>query len=157
MHTRLIAVAAAVGAAMVAGGSVAIASSGSPTITRAHTLQVKGTSTSFHFVDVGRKGFSLGDQFVLTERLTRHGKRVGHVDAHCTIISRHDTICEATALLPAGKITFGGAISSNAGSPGSRFTFAITGGTRQYQNVRGQVTLHQLTENTDEQTYNLLP
>ncbi len=137
-------------------GSMALASSAAPDITRAQTLVVRGTITSVHGVNLGSRSFGPGDQFVLTERLSQQGTTIGSLAVHCTVVSR-DLLCELATTLPKGEITSAGTVPGNGGDPGVSFTLAITGGTGAYQNVRGQLAFKQLTRQVDRQTYELLP
>ena len=64
--------------ALVAIGALAVGSVGPATGQgTTGTVQVLSSNTEQRYVDVGRPGFSLGDAFVFTSRLTHHDVRVG--------------------------------------------------------------------------------
>ena len=91
----------------------------------------------FHFVDVGKKGDSLGDYVVITGPL--HGATAGHFYAVCTLVHLKPTKaqCPATMTFSNGKITFQGVINPRS----NKMTFGITGGTGPYNTASGAIQL----------------
>lgn len=83
----------------------------------------------------------LGDQFIFTDDVAFRADpqpKVGEHSGFCTVVrvgpgNAVTYQCEATFTLPDGQITARGAIDSDP------FTVGISGGTRKYRKVRGQV------------------
>ena len=107
-------------------------------------VRVLSTNTEEAFVDVGEPGFSLGDSFVFTSDLTKHGRLVGHTGVVCTITStaREESQCVGTARLRSGQITIQGLV---AGEP-EVFEFAITGGTGAYTGAEGTLVVKEIPD-----------
>ena len=106
------------------------------------SIRVLSTNTEEAFVDVGKADLSLGDAFVFTSDLTKHGRRVGHTGVVCTVTStaREESQCVGTARLRLGQITIQGLV---AGEPGV-FEFAITGGTGAYEGAEGTLVVKEI-------------
>ncbi len=108
-----------------------------------------------------------GDGFAYVQGLytwagTKRGKRIGHIDGSCQIVSAVSktgagkAYCAANAFLPAGQILFQGYQPFTAG-PG-RFTYPITGGTGNYANARGWVEIRDIgTSGKTADVFHLLP
>jgi hypothetical protein len=93
-------------------------------------------------LDLGKKGFSVGDQELESARLTRGTSGFGTVDGVCeaTLATRsvaHE-LCSNIFALPHGLITTAGEVTSSPSGPGP-FDWAITGGTGRYAKARGYV------------------
>ena len=58
------------------------------------SFRVLSTNTEEEFVDVGKADLSLGDAFVFTSNLTKHGRQVGHTGVVCTVTSTAPALCE---------------------------------------------------------------
>jgi hypothetical protein len=148
--------------AMVAVAALAVSSVGPATGERGadrhaddrNKVRVLSTNTQEAFVDVGKPGFSLGDSFVFTSKLTRRGKKVGRAGGVCTITStkREESQCVATARLRRGQITVQGLL---AGEP-EVFEFAITGGTGHYEGAEGTLVVRQLSATKERLTFHLI-
>lgn len=106
------------------------------------TVRALSTNTEERFVDVGRQGFSLGDAFVFTSKLTRQGEKVGHTGVVCTITSRRrgEAQCVGTAWFRGDQITVQGLL---AGEP-QTFELPITGGTGAYEGAQGTLVVTEL-------------
>jgi len=117
------------------------------------TVRVLSTNTEEDFVDVGKHNFSLGDSFVFTSKLTRHGNKVGHTGVVCTITSTamEESQCVGSAWLRRGEITIQGLL---AGEP-EVFKFAITGGTGAYEGAEGTLVVREVSGNKELLTFNL--
>jgi hypothetical protein len=63
--------------------------------------------------------------------------------------------CLVTASLPGGRITSQGLLTFTNGAPEERFTFAVTGGTRRYEGVRGEVRVRLVTETESKFVFRL--
>jgi allene oxide cyclase-like protein len=91
-----------------------------------------------------------GDEDVFYEALYKHGHRVGHVHAVCTIIktTTHPGVeqCVVTFSLPKGDITVQGLIPEPPPGKNPPFVQAITGGTGAYSTAHGAVRITPLSE-----------
>ena len=103
-------------------------------------LVVKGVQESS--VDLGKKGFSQGDQELVALNLFRDGKKIGEAGNLCQFVrvtrASAADLCQVDMSLPAGQITAHGLVTSTPAGPGT-FFLAITGGTGAYQTAHGQV------------------
>jgi hypothetical protein len=94
-----------------------------------------------------------GDQFTFTDDLyrwngTKRGAHVGHVRVFATFITgfgdnfshKATTFFSAQFYLPGGSLVLNGFGQSNPNGP-SRFVLPIVGGTGEYANARGTVTV----------------
>jgi allene oxide cyclase len=94
-------------------------------------LVVIAREVDFTIVDVGPQGDSPGDTIAFTDDLfDQAGRRIGRDQAHCTIMFRGDVLCDASFVI-AGR---GQLIIHGVG-----LTFAVTGGTGDFQKARGQL------------------
>jgi hypothetical protein len=131
---------AGVVAFVVGGGAYAVAS-GSGSDGPRRTITVIEKSGAGHFVDVGKRGFSIGDEFTFNSVFwnTDRTKRLGKNHGYCVVITRRLTHCAGTARLLGGTIEYAG------NTPGDGdFKIAITGGTASMKGAEGQVTVHNL-------------
>jgi hypothetical protein len=116
-------------------------------------ISVVSTNTEESFVDVGDKGFSLGDEFVFASRLRWRGENVGHTGVVCTITSvqREESQCLGTAWFHHGQIAIQGLV---AGEP-ERFSFSVTGGTGAYEGAEGTLYVRELSGGRERLTFSL--
>jgi hypothetical protein len=137
----------------VASGGPAVSSGGDDGNDRHRTIRVVSVNTEEAFVDVGEANFSLGDEFVFTSKLMRHGKQVGHTGVVCTItsVTNEESQCVGTAQFRAGQITIQGLM---AGEPTS-FKFPITGGSGAYQGAEGELQVRELSDTRELLTFHL--
>lgn len=140
-----IATASAVGvAAVVVASGVALAQprqAAQPVTSTATTLRVVAHRASDQTIDLGRKGFSAGDEDLSVARLTSGGRRVGTFSTICTTVavgSKATQLCTQSFQLAHGDIEASGAVTSTQAGP-SPFDWAITGGTGDYRAARGSV------------------
>jgi hypothetical protein len=154
MRKRIIAVTAAAGLLGLIGGSVA-ASAGT-SITAPETITTVGTTVQGKFVDVGKKGPSVGDMTADTIDIkSQAGVDLGTERTQCTLGTGGWAICTGTFdITGRGEIVGTGAVNFKAESPD--FDVPITGGTGDFANVRGVAHIH-LTENGETTTLELLP
>ncbi len=94
-------------------------------------------------IDLGEPGFSVGDQQVFRDRLTRGGRQVGTVQGYGEITyltsSRLGVTGLATARLGKGTLSLRiSAVESLATGPGRTAVSAVTGGTGRYAGATGQ-------------------
>jgi hypothetical protein len=121
-----------------------------PQISTAVTLDLQGREVNGDFVDVGRPGESVGDAFLFRQELFRRGtnQRVGSLFVTCTL-HFGTTPCEGTAVIfGRGKIEVASAIYDEP-----VFTVAVTGGTGDFQNARGQAVVRE----PNRITFHLIP
>jgi hypothetical protein len=131
----------------VAGVGVAavVASTGTASAgpaSRSESFAVRAHQTSQTNIDLGKSGFSAGDQGYFVGPLTRHGSTVGRLVGTCTTAragrSSVDQLCEFVLHLGKGQITAAGTVRAGQSGPGT-FTLPILGGTGRYQSAAGQI------------------
>jgi len=155
--------------------SVGFAGAAPSRITSEETMTLTTKQTNGVLVDVGQPGLSAGDLFEYRSALWSHGEKVGVENGNCGPhfpVSGHHLrfLCSAVSsdifgrgqILSAGAFTLditegalrrGTNIFAHAAN-GSDITFAITGGTHDFENVRGQI---QEFSNSNTEIYDLLP
>ena len=114
---------------VVAGGAVAAQGKSGGT-----QLSFVTHQHDFTQVDTGKKGFSIGDSFIFSERLVANGKPAGYdhvVCVHAAVWPRDAESCTGTAVLGGSTLTLAG----DAGR--GPFTLAVVGGTGAYAGARG--------------------
>lgn len=131
------------GAALTVAAAVAV-----PLLTGPAAANAGGQFTVFAVhnsetsVDVGKHGFSAGDNDVNSAQLVQGGHSVGWETGSCltTFVgaSRADQICHFVLALAGGQIVADGAVRGGSQGPGT-FTLAIVGGTGSYRTARGQI------------------
>jgi hypothetical protein len=131
---------AGVVAFVVGGGAFAVASSsGSDGPVR--TITVIEKSGNGQYIDLGKKGFSAGDEFIIRSTFWNLARteKVGSNHGYCVVLGKNQAQCSGTARLHGGTIAYAGASSNR-----STFTIAVTGGTKAFESAEGQVTIHNL-------------
>ena len=133
----LVTVVALASVAILAFGATSLLASPSAQITKRITLAERIAGQQF--VDVGKKGPSVGDHNVVrSDALDASGKVVGRIDLDCTItgVAAHmGGLCTGVLTLPGGQL-----VSTFAwDGTGSATKQAITGGTGAYEDARGQM------------------
>ena len=95
-------------------------------------------------IDLGKSGFSAGDESPFVAPLTRHGHHVGHAVGNCTtarVARTADQLCEFVLVLGSkGQITAEGAVRAGQSGPGT-FQLPIVGGTGHYQGAAGHLSV----------------
>lgn len=164
--------AATVATVVVAGGTAALVAGAGPgaaaqstswqqvlepdrapeaSITGAQRIEVVSHVGKGRGIDVGPQGDSPGDYFVLQERLTQGDAHVGQVDAECMLLFR-TVKCEGTFTLDGrGTLEIAGVVPFRGGK------FAVTGGTGDFRNVRGQMRITDESRNSATFVFQLLP
>ena len=134
---------AAVVAFVVGGGAFAVASGTGGSDGPARTITVIEKSGSSHFVDVGKRGFSIGDEFTINSVFwnTARTERVGSNHGYCVFLGHNRAHCAGTARLAGGTIEYAG---NTANTP--RFRIAVTGGTGDFAGAEGQVHIKNLNK-----------
>jgi hypothetical protein len=107
-------------------------------VIRVHAVTVQEAG-----VDLGETGDSLGDEFIFSDDLFKHGKKVGIDGGVCTLVRLEPMVsatlqCIATAELPKGQITAQALLTfmGENEQPESN-VWAITGGTGKYKEAGG--------------------
>jgi hypothetical protein len=118
------------------------------------TLRLVGTINQEQFLDLGAPGPSLGDEFIFSEVLSKHGREVGTSGGVCTVtevvppytvITLH---CVATLSLRKGQITLQGLVEMQGENDTGPFTVAITGGTGAFRGAGGEAVIRDVSETT---------
>jgi hypothetical protein len=137
MFRRLIILGAVCGTvALALGGSWAAA--GTTNDDHVQTIVVKSELTSFHFVDVGPRGVSPGDETTYTKKLTTlSGDVVGFSHGTCVVITvvgndPQSAECQSTTRLGRSTLEVDGL--DHLKEPQA---FAIVGGTGRYRDAGG--------------------
>lgn len=120
------------------------------------TLRFSALTTHEHLLDRGRRGLSVGDLRISGGRLVgQGGRRLGTFGTTCTVIDvgRAAALqCEGYDELPAGQVAFAGEIV-----PGKRIQVAsITGGTGDYLNARGQISMTRVKAKVTQVTMSII-
>jgi hypothetical protein len=133
---------AAIGAAAVAGTAIAVATAGdaSAGTPSTGTFTVRAHEGGHTNIDLGKKGFSAGDEDLSAAPLTYQGKTVGRLVANCTVArvgrSSADQLCEFVLHLGSSQLTADGTVRAGHNGPGT-FTLPILGGTGRYRSAGG--------------------
>ena len=102
--------------------------------TSRQTLTFVTHQHTFAQIDVGKHGFSLGDQFIFSEQLMQNGKQVGHDHIICSHVANWPSSaegCTGTATIGPNTLVLLGDASRGP------FTIAVVGGTGAYAGARG--------------------
>ncbi|HEX3930031.1 MAG TPA: hypothetical protein VHW64_04965 [Nocardioides sp.] len=143
-------VAASVGAAATLA-TTGTASAGTAVSPRATSFTVRGHHGSETNLDLGKSGFSAGDQDLFTGSLTRNGTHAGSFVGTCTTVrvgkASADQLCTFVLHLAHGQIMASGTTRSGKSGPGA-FALPILGGTGHYQTAAGQIAVTATNGNT---------
>jgi len=130
------------GAALLALGPALAVADGK----RDRPLKLRAVVKQVTYLDLDDPGPSLGDQYVFSEVLRKHGRRVGESGVHCTVVKiappyggTQTRQCVATLRLRRGQITVQGLNEVQSLDDPGPFTFAITGGTGAYSGASGKL------------------
>lgn len=103
------------------------------------TLDVENDQVAKH--DFGKPGMDVGDMDIFSDILSIDGKQVGYDGGACFFTNvtpdKPMTYCELTINLDEGQI-FARSLTPHTLAP---FTMAITGGTGEYADARGELTV----------------
>jgi hypothetical protein len=148
MRFKLAAAAIAAGGLALGGVTLASADSDGQTI-----KLFTRTAQAEENIDLGSKGFSLGDQLVFSDDVynKKGGTKIGFDGGVCTIVRVDDAAkfagtsqCIATLHLADGDIASQGLVTFHGNETPPPFDFAITGGTDAYKNASGFLTVDEL-------------
>ena len=141
---------------LVAGTFVANAGAD---IAAPETITVLGTVTKDRYVDVGKKGPTPGDTFMFVEQLTDESDDsvVGKSNISCTMHIGSWAICTGTFTINGrGEIVGQGLVPFGQDDVAS-FDVPVTGGTGEFDNVRGEVHVEGISETEERHTLSLIP
>lgn len=148
------------GVAVVTAGVVAVSMGTASAITTSQTFRLHERDTGSAFIDLGTSGPSIGDQLIGSSALTdTSGAPAGTDSFVCTAVTSTARTFQCTVVyqLAHGDVTAQGVATVGTGRPLFDVLVAVTGGTRTYQNVRGQVRILQQTQTNAELFFRLLP
>jgi hypothetical protein len=141
----VVAATAGTAAALAATGTASAGTAGSGQAGGATALRTFGVVVhhgSESDLDLGKTGFSAGDQDLFTGALTRHGKHVGRLVGSCTTAragrSSADQLCQFVLRLGRSQINASGTVSAGKQGPGT-FVLPIVGGSGRYRRANGQI------------------
>jgi hypothetical protein len=141
MYSKLLAVGclAALTVAAIGGGTFASASSSDD---QTQTITAIEKTVLQKYVDLGPKGFSVGDEFVFAGQLWNQAQtqRIGSTHGYCVFVERNFVHCIGTARLYGNNLEVAGLVAGDQ----QTFTVAITGGTGSFHEAGGQLTIHNL-------------
>lgn len=146
-------------ALVVVAASVAVATDTGPQLLpAAQTMRLNAAVDREESFDVGAAGFSLGDRLVFAGFATAAGSGAdrGRFQADCTVadtLAGGSYLCQFNLALASGLLTAQGMVSA----VGPRSSAAVTGGTRRFQNARGQLQIVDTSPGHATVTISLLP
>ncbi len=143
MHRRWLAIAITVVVAGLSVSTAAVAISNKAPIKSKTTLKFSLQAVAGDNLDLGQPGNSLGDEFVSSNLLLKHGTKVGRLESMCTLTNTSplSTVCEAALRLNSGQITLMGRVPGAALSGQANVKVAIVGGTGAYRHSHGFATV----------------
>lgn len=118
------------------------------------SLRLIATEIQSDFLDLGSPGPSLGDELVISERLSKNGREVGESGVVCVVtqaIPPYDVLkfhCVATLSLNKGQITLQGLIEVQGEDDPGPFLVAITGGTGKFRGAGGEAVVRDRADGT---------
>jgi hypothetical protein len=150
--TVRISAAAALVAALAAGGVTSLGHAGTAVASNADRaaghLEFYGHAVTQTPIDVAPAGESQGDQLIEHGLLYDHkgGRGIGRFTATCTTLTKAaglpaDWDCSLDAVLPGGQLYTRGYGLTAALFSGKKFAFGVVGGTGRYRGARGDGTI----------------
>jgi hypothetical protein len=145
------------GVLVLVGGGLSMALAGN-NITTPETLVLTETNLKGRSIDVGKPGFGPGDSFIFVDSLTdpADGSRVGTVRGQCTIQIGQWQTCQVGGFLNGRGEIFVSGVAPNTHQPVAQ-DYAITGGTGEFENVRGSVHVDPTSNTEQTTTLTLIP
>ena len=120
----------------------------------AQTIKLFALTVQIKQIDMGDRGFSLGDQIVFSDDLltAKGGTRVGFDGGVCTVVRVDDAAsgtgtleCPVTLALPSGQLFTVGLIRIANGALTGTQTVAVTGGTGHFRGAQGELAVQFLS------------
>jgi hypothetical protein len=125
---------------------------------KVEVIRVTEVSVQEAFIDVGEEGESVGDSFVFSSDLFRHGKKVGTDGGVGTFVRLEPDAFTvqfvATAALSKGQITVQGLGTLTDGP--LDIELAITGGTGKYRTAHGTLHVEDVSESQTVLTFRII-
>jgi hypothetical protein len=125
---------------------------------KVEVIRVTEVTVQEAFIDVGEEGDSVGDYFVFSSDLFRHGKKVGTDGGTGTFVrvepDAFTVHFAAAAELPKGQITTQGLGTLTDGP--LDFELAITGGTGRYRTAHGTLSVEDIGESETVLTFRII-
>ena len=146
-------------AAVCAAGVAVAATSGKSELTRPRTIHVTTTGGTVAFLPLNpNTKTEFGDQVVISAPVFRGSShhRIGRLHAICTLMDKQGVAseCTITSFLPQGDIVVHGLVDFGVNN---RTVGAVTGGTGEFRNARGQVIFLNSSGNSEGLIYQLQP
>jgi hypothetical protein len=154
------------GLVAVVGVVVGLLATNAPAITTAQEFRLVARELESKSLDFGGQGPSLGDEIIFSGELRKPGthRLAGRFDGVCTFTSRgvggsseHRQQCVVTTTIGSEN----GETEIEAQGVGrieaEDFFVAVTGGTQEYQNARGQIFVRFRPDGTARLLFNLIP
>jgi hypothetical protein len=151
-------------AATMAFGGVALASANAGGSGHDDGLTLFDRTVQTTDIDLGDKGFSLGDQLIFADDLfaKKDDPKIGSAGGVCTVVRVADAKkfsgtaqCVVTLWLRDGQITVQGLLEFPGEGLPEPFDLAVTGGTGAYRDAGGQVTVEELSDTEANLTLHL--
>ena len=153
---RTIIAATVLAVAVTAGAAVAVAHGGAQ-LTGPRVIHVVERPITDQVIDIGTKGDSPGDQLPFANPIFNAGNsvRVGSDQGNCVRASASQGRweCMWTTFLPGGQITVEGPFLDARATT----LLAVTGGTGNFRNARGQMVLHTRRDGNFDFVFELQP
>lgn len=144
----------------VLGGGLATAIA-APGIAQEETIVVGEHTLKGRVLDLAGSpdDFKPGDRYIYRSVLTDDTGVVGHLYVDCSVhFGKHDSCSQVYDFPARGSITAAGLIPVAEVTVGGTWTFAVTGGTGDFENVVGSVTVTIVDNSGDtEHTIHLIP
>jgi len=106
------------------------------------TIRYLSTNPTNTDLDLGARGFSVGNMQVFTNDAVRNGEKIGYEAGECQIVLLTDTRlvahCVQTLVLADGELTAQGVFQENLAEGPKGVRWAITGGTGRYRGATGE-------------------
>jgi allene oxide cyclase len=148
---------AAVTAAALTAGTLALGAGGGGGISQRVTIHVVEHPVTDQVIDIGAAGDSPGDQLPFANPIYNgeNERKVGSDQGNCVRASTTQWRweCMWTTFLPAGQITVEGPFLDAKATT----VLAVTGGTGRFANVRGQMILHARADGNFDFIFELQP
>lgn len=149
---RVLLTAGVAGLVAAAIGGMSLAHAGGTNHHRTFTLREVDTGGKYISITHSKNG-APGDEFIFSANLKRHGKKVGDLNAKCTLVLHNKLICEGVFRLPGGTLTAQTLLPSQDSNAPNHI--AITGGTGSYRGATGEVVSTSVNDNVSRDVFHL--
>jgi hypothetical protein len=130
-----------------------VAGAAGPRITEEQSIVVLEHTVKARTVDEAPGEFAPGDEYLFRSRLTdpETGEKTGVLFVQCLVQFSGQDQCDQIYTLEGGTIVAGGLIPADQLHVGGSWVLAISGGTGQFDNARGSVTVEIINDAGDSQ------